>query len=306
MNCNNIKILDGGTGTELVRMGYTEIDHDPLFSARLIATNPAAIKECHKRFYQAGCDVVVTATYQASIKGFCTQLKVSEQEAKHLIKVGVDVAKQARFEVQRQNPELKHLLVAGSVGPYGASLHDGSEYHGGYMASVDMEDLKCWHKSRIDVLLEAGVDMLAVETFPCLSEAVVVLDIMEKIRNCHGWVTFSCKDGTQTCGGDDFGAAMERVMSSRCVLAAGINCTNPEYISKLLSRISSKSFTKPVIVKPNSGETWTVEQGWHGGAKSLSEYSKEWLKNGARWFGGCCRVYPKDISQLKSTISSIS
>ncbi|CAI9737093.1 Hypothetical predicted protein [Octopus vulgaris] len=304
MEGEKMKILDGGTGTLLVRMGFTEVDEDALFSAKLISTNPEAIKECHKKFYLAGSDVVVTATYQASVEGFQKHLKMTEQEAKNLMKIGVNLAKQARCEVQKENPDLQHLLVAGSVGPYGACLHDGSEYTGKYMNTVQINELKSWHKSRIDLLMEAGVDMLAVETFPSLKEALVVLDIMNEIPNCRGWVTFSCKDGKQTCGGDNFCDAIKQVMSSSCVIAAGVNCTSPEYINDLLDSIKTIPLTKPVIVKPNSGETWNVAQGWHGGVKSITEYSKEWINSGASWIGGCCRVYPEDISKLKSTLSN--
>ena len=64
-------------------------------------------------------------------------------------------------------------MIAGSVGPYGASLADGSEYHGHY--DIPLAELRAWHRPRIDRLAEAGVDLLALETVPCLVEAEALL-----------------------------------------------------------------------------------------------------------------------------------
>lgn len=295
-------ILDGGTGTELVRMGFTNIDDDPLFSARLLSTNPEAIKEVHKRFYKAGSDIVVTATYQASVSGLQKHVGMTSEEAKNLIKNGVLLAKQAAQEVRSECPDRKLLLVAGSVGSYGACLHDGSEYRGDYMGKISINDLKAWHKPRIDILMEAGVDLLAIETIPCLAEALAIIDIIEDIPGCRGWVTFSCKDGKHTCGGDVFSESIKQVMISERVVAAGMNCTSPTYVSDLLESLQSHSFVKPIIVKPNSGELWDTTHRWHGGVKNVSELAKAWTKNGASWLGGCCRVYPDDISRLKNAL----
>jgi len=57
-------------------------------------------------------------------------------------------------------------LIAGSVGPYGACQHDGSEYHGNYVDHMASEQLVQWHRPRVARLLEAGVDLLACETIP--------------------------------------------------------------------------------------------------------------------------------------------
>lgn len=55
------------------------------------------------------------------------------------------------------------------------------------------QDLKAWHQPRIKLLMEAGVDLLAIETIPCLAEALAIIDIMNDIPGCRGWITFSCK-----------------------------------------------------------------------------------------------------------------
>lgn len=91
------------------------------------------------------------------------------------------------------NKFLGNILIAGSVGPYGATLHDGSEYTGSYKDSVIFDELKEWHKPRISTLIEAGVDLLAFETLPCKKEAEVLLDILKEYPNMKAWLSFNCK-----------------------------------------------------------------------------------------------------------------
>ena len=65
-----------------------------------------------------------------------------------------------------QDPRRHTPLIAGSVGPYGACQHDGSEYHGNYVDHMSSEELVKWHRPRVARLLEAGADILACETLP--------------------------------------------------------------------------------------------------------------------------------------------
>lgn len=67
-----------------------------------------------------------------------------------------------------QCPNAKVPLIYASIGPYGAMLHDGSEYTGSYCDTMTAQQLMQWHKIRIDACLEANVDGLAFETIPCL------------------------------------------------------------------------------------------------------------------------------------------
>lgn len=88
---------------------------------------------------------------------------------------------------------LKEPLIAGSVGPYGAYLHDGSEYTGNYTGFVTDSELIDYHEPRIKALVEEGVDLLAIETIPSKREALIILNIVRKFPNIKVWVSFSCK-----------------------------------------------------------------------------------------------------------------
>ncbi|XP_041115866.1 homocysteine S-methyltransferase 1-like isoform X2 [Polyodon spathula] len=151
-----VVILDGDFATGLEAGGF-KIQGDPLWSARLIHTNPQAIKEAHCRFLSSGADVICTATSQASVEGFMKFLGLSSEQTVQLLMSGVYRAKEAAQEFHQtcRDPERKMLLVAASVGPYGAFLHDGSEYTGAYEETMHLQDFKAWHWQQILRLVSA-------------------------------------------------------------------------------------------------------------------------------------------------------
>lgn len=88
-------------------------------------------------------------------------------------------------------------LIVGSVGPYGASLHDGSEYTGSYAATTPIDTITEFHIPRIKALVEAGVDLLALETIPCKVEAEALVTLLkEQFPNTRAWLTFSVSVST--------------------------------------------------------------------------------------------------------------
>ena len=84
------------------------------------------------------------------------------------------------------------LLVAGSVGPYGAMLADGSEYRGDYDPGAAA--LTDFHRPRIEALVEAGADLLAFETIPTIREAEVLVGLLDDVAT-PAWLSYSCRDG---------------------------------------------------------------------------------------------------------------
>ncbi|XP_045201371.2 uncharacterized protein LOC123554973 isoform X2 [Mercenaria mercenaria] len=277
---DNIKILDGGAAEELIRLGKTEflIYKDPLWTAGLLHTDPDAILTLHKSFLRAGAEIILTVSYQASIEGFMKHLNITEEEACGLIKKSVYIARQACKEVAQETGR-EESKVAGSVGPYGACLHDGSEYTGKYMDSVSTEELQTWHRPRLTALSEAGVDMVAIETIPAQLEAEAVVSLIEKeFPGMKAYVTFSCRNGEETCRGEKFCDAIKSVCSSENVIAVGVNCTGPQYITSLLKSIQGLNIQKPILVKPNSGEMWNSGKG--SSLKYVCGYRNIW------WGGG--------------------
>lgn len=162
------------------------------------------------------------------------------------------------------------------MGPYGACQADGSEYTGDYISRISSSELKEWHRPRLEVLVRAGVDVLAVETIPAVEEALAILELLREFPETKAWVTFSCKvllsclisfqicldtvlyfsrgrnmpvpdacvtsqDSQYTCHGDEFGAAVLRCYKQgrEQLAGVGINCTPPHYISPLLMAAKS-------------------------------------------------------------------
>lgn len=273
----------------------------------MLYSDPDAILTLHKNFLKAGAEIILTVTYQAWVSGFMQHLNISDEEAFELIKKGVSIARQACKEVAQETgrPEGK---VAGSVGPYGTCLHDGSEYTGKYMDTVSTQELQSWHKPRLQALQEAGADMVAIETIPAQQEAEAIVSLIEKeFPDLKAYVTFSCQNGEETCHGEKFCDAIKSVCSSKNVVAVGVNCTGPQYITSLLKSIQKLNLQKPVIVKPNSGELWDSGTGWYGRetCPELSDKVEEWMKHGASWLGGCCRVSPSDLEKMVNKISEV-
>ena len=280
-------VLDGGLATQLESEGHN-LD-SKLWSARLLQDDPDAIVQAHLAYFTAGAQVATTASYQASLGGFA-QAGISQAEAEQLIRRSVRLAEQARARLEDGNDR----WIAGSVGPYGAALADGSEYRGDYDLSVDK--LRGWHRPRIALLTEAGVDILALETIPCLAEVEALLAEVDGSRQpC--WLSITCA-GDRTRAGEPAAEAFSLARDVEEIIAVGINCIDPADAYELV-RSASESTGKPVVIYPNSGERWdAVARAWIGPATYQPEDVKDWISGGARLVGGCCRVGPKQIQAI--------
>ncbi|TVK90627.1 Homocysteine S-methyltransferase 2 [Bagarius yarrelli] len=153
-------------------------------------------------------------------------------------------------------------LVAGSVGPYGAFLHDGSEYTGVYANSMSVEELKNWHRPQIRSLLSAGVDLLALETIPSLKEAEALVELLREFPDAKAWLSFSCKDAQSISDGSKFSKAVQVAGNSSQLVAVGVNCCPPALVKPLIeSAKSQKAAGISWVVYPNSGEEWNPSTG---------------------------------------------
>jgi homocysteine S-methyltransferase len=194
--------------------------------------------------------------------------------------------------------------VAASVGPYGAMLADGSEYRGHY--ALDDGALADFHRPRLQVLAEAGADILAFETIPCLREAKVLAGLLQEFPDACAWISFSCQDGAHNCEGEDIGECIAELRGHPQIVAMGVNCTPPQYIGSLLRRMLDRT-DKPLVVYPNSGECYEASsKRWSGrpGTLRFGEEARHWYAEGARLIGGCCRTAPADIQAVKACLQS--
>jgi homocysteine S-methyltransferase len=190
------------------------------------------------------------------------------------------------------------------VGPYGATLHDGSEYRGDY--GVDEDALADFHRPRIAALLRSTPDLLACETLPSLLEAGALLRVLGEHPRARAWVTFTCRDGSRTSAGDDIAECARVLDAAPQVVAMGINCVDPAHVTSLV-RTMAAATAKPIVVYPNSGEVWNAAaRCWEGTATRFTAHLEEWIDAGASWLGGCCRTTPADIRIVRSVVDSVA
>jgi homocysteine S-methyltransferase len=299
--------VDGALATELETHGC-DLD-DPLWSAKVLLEQPELIKRVHRDYFAAGAQIAITASYQATPQGFA-QRGILEADALELVALSVQLAQEARREFLAENPSAAPMLVAGSVGPYGAFLADGSEYRGDYVLSTG--EFKDFHRPRIAALVGAGVDLLACETLPSLSEARALLELVEEY-GVESWFSFTLRDGGHISDGTTLADVARLCGEYSHVAAIGVNCVPLELVSPALDALATATHL-PLIAYPNSGEsydpiskTWgpaPAADGVEGSrAQSLAELSSSWRDAGARLVGGCCRTTPRDIAAVANALA---
>lgn len=288
-------VKDGGLATEIEKMGYSL--RDVLWSSKMLVENPGIIKKVHESYLEAGADLLITSSYQASIPGFIKG-GFGEADARRYIRLSAALAAGARDEFwdscadKRTRPR---PLVAGSVGCYGAYLANGAEYRGDYRLSG--KEYRDFHGPRIEELLGAGCDMIAFETVPLLEEAVEMALLMKDFPGVPSMLCFSARDGIHISSGEDFSDCVREIGSIGSVTSIGINCSDPLIIEGLVRTAVSAAYG-PVAVYPNSGEYYDIGcMCWRGEEtkKNYRELALKWYGSGARIIGGCCRTGPDEI-----------
>uniref|UniRef100_A0A6M2F8K8 Hcy-binding domain-containing protein n=1 Tax=Populus davidiana TaxID=266767 RepID=A0A6M2F8K8_9ROSI len=315
-----VAIIDGGLATELERHGADL--NDPLWSAKCLLTSPHLVREVHLDYLEAGADIIITASYQATIQGFKAK-GFSSEESESLLRKSVEIACEARNiyydRCQKGSPDSNNgrvlkqrpILVAASIGSYGAYLADGSEYSGNYGDAITLETLKDFHRRRVQILAESGADLIAFETVPNKVEAQAYVELLkEEDIKIPAWFSFNSKDGVSVVSGDSLLDCASIAESCKNVVAVGINCTPPRFIHELILSIK-KVTTKPILIYPNSGESydgkrkeWVQNTGISD--QDFVSHVNKWCEIGAALVGGCCRTTPTTIRAIYRTLSSRS
>ncbi|WP_434636107.1 homocysteine S-methyltransferase [Klebsiella sp. I138] len=289
-------LLDGAMATELEARGCNLADS--LWSAKVLLDNPELIREVHLDYFRAGAQVAITASYQATPEGFAAR-GLDETQSKALISKSVELARKAREAYLAENPQAGTLLVAGSVGPYGAFLADGSEYRGDYVRSD--EAFQAFHRPRVEALLDAGVDLLACETLPSFAEIHALATLLTEYPRARAWFSFTLRDSEHLSDGTPLREVLATLADYPQVVAVGINCIALENTTAALAHLHSLT-ALPLVVYPNSGEHYDAQsKTWHHHGEScasLQDYLPQWLAAGAKLIGGCCRTTPDDIAAL--------
>jgi homocysteine S-methyltransferase len=284
-------VLDGGLATRLEARGHDL--SSALWSARLLTDAPEEIVAAHRDFFDAGARVATTASYQASFDGMAAA-GIDRDGAIALMRTSVELADAAR----RGYDDGVRRWVAASVGPYGAALADGSEYRGDYGLSV--AELRAWHRPRLEVLADAGADVLALETIPT---AVEVEALLAEIAGSGvpAWLSITVS-GDRTRTGEPLAEVFTMAAAVDEVIAVGVNCCSASDAAAALVHAAVAS-GKPGVVYPNSGEIWDGHhRRWTGSGTFDATAVDAWLDAGAVLVGGCCRVGPEAIEQIATAV----
>ena len=294
LDLTGLHVLDGGMATELERKGFN-LD-GPLWSAHVLQSSPETIATVHREYLEAGADCLLTASYQVSAEGF-REIGFDAQAAANAaadgLRASVALAEKVRSEYQTGSP--RTIWIAASLGPYGAMLHNGAEYHGNYDCSF--EDLVGFHGRRIAVLAQTNADFLAFESIPSLEEARAILAALQPYPDLAAYLSFTCRDGIHVSHGETLRTCAELLDKRPQVIGVGVNCTAPELIGSLIGELA-KVTSKPIIVYPNSGEQWdATHRCWQGDGQiqAFGELAGHWRDSGAQWIGGCCRTGPEHV-----------
>ena len=296
-------VVDGGLSTQLVGQGADIAG--PLWTGRALLDRPGTVRDAHAAFVRAGADVVISASYQVSRRGF-EAVGLTAADADRALVASTRAARDAVASVPGAR-----TLVAASVGPYGAILHDGSEYRGGY--GLARADLAAFHRERLAVLVATEPDLLAIETIPDVEEALALADALADTADVPAWLVFSAADGERTCAGQPIEEAALVAASAPGVVAVGVNCTDPRHVAELVGRMRAV-VDLPVVVYPNAGGAWDAEtETWTGayaepGVTPSGPHEafpeavvRSWRDAGAVAVGGCCGTDARTVAALSAT-----
>jgi len=277
-------ILDGVTGTELTRRGVeTGL---PLWSANALLTDEGArvLQQIHADYLAAGADIITTNTFRTHIRALAPS--GNEHRALELTQRAVDIARAAIAET----PDEKPRFVAGSI----STLEDC------YRPDLVPPDDECRaeHSERVHHLVACGVDLLLLETFNSIREAVIAAKLAT-ISGTPVIVSFVCNTEGRILSGKTLTEAAQELIPLG-VVALGVNCGPTPNLSAPLDELRAACGPGfPLIAYGNIGYP-DEKVGW---VNTDSEEPAIYCQHASRWpvhiVGGCCGTTPDHIAELK-------
>jgi 5-methyltetrahydrofolate--homocysteine methyltransferase len=306
-----ILVLDGAMGTMLQRYKFTEEDFRgerfrdwPMAlqgnNDLLSLTQPQAIAEIHRKYLEAGADILETNTFSS------TRIGMADYGMEELVydlnyesaRIAVEVAR----EISAKEPD-KPRFVAGSIGPTNKTASMSPDVNDPGFRSVSFDTLRQAYKEQVEALLDGGVDILLVETIFDTLNAKAALFAIEEVKEERNLEVPVMISGTITdaSGRTLSGQTAEAFLISVShipMLSVGFNCALGA--SQLVPHLEVLSAKTPVAVSahPNAGlpnAFGEYDQTPEEMAGQISEYLEKGLIN---IIGGCCGTTPEHISAL--------
>lgn len=272
-----IVLLDGATGSNLLKRGMPA----GVCPEQWILENPEVMKGLQQEFVQAGSDIVYAPTFTAN------RIKLAEYGLQdNIAQMNKDLVRISKEAVNGK------AYVAGDITMTGEQLAP--------MGTLDFEELVDVYKEQIGYLVEAGVDLLVVETMLSLQECRAALLAAKEICDLPVMITLTFNDDGKTLFGTEPSAAAV-VLSSLGAAAVGVNCSaGPDKMIPIIEEMAQYTDI-PLIAKPNAGLPELQPDGtteYNMGADEFVMYTKELIAAGADIVGGCCGSTPEFIQKL--------
>ena len=245
-------VLDGGLATELEARGHDLSDR--LWSARLLLTDPAAIEDVHLAYFGRARRSRPPPATRRPCRGSSRPAWTRPRRWRRSRRASTSRGR-ARDALRRRSDGTwspAGLLVAGSVGPYGAMLADGSEYRGDY----DPGDTPCATSTRRGwrrCSRPAPTCSRSRRSRPCARPRSSWA--WSTSSGATAWLSFQCRDGAPTAAGEPIGEAIAVGQGAAGLVAVGVNCTAPRHLPALLAPAAAAT-DLPLIAYPNSGDRW--------------------------------------------------
>ena len=272
-------------GTELFRRGVNT--RLPFWSAQALIENPQTVREIHEDYIRAGAEIITTNTFRTTSRALGK--KGLSERAKELTYLAVSLAKQARDQSAD-----KPVWIAGSVAP----LEDCYEPN----LIPDPETAHKEHTELITWLVEAGVDLILIETMNTIQEAVIAAGA-SKIGQLPIFVSWTCTTDGRILSGENIQEGIRSVEPYNPA-AFLVNCTPVRAVGTALQKMCDISKV-PIGAYANIGKPEPVS-GWEFTNESdpdaYANAADNWIRIGAKIVGGCCGTTPEHISALKKQL----
>ncbi|WP_417872913.1 homocysteine S-methyltransferase family protein [Xanthomarina gelatinilytica] len=306
-----ILVLDGAMGTMLQRYKFTEEDFrgerfkDYPTSLKgnndlLSLTQPEAIAEVHRLYFEAGADIVETNTFSG------TSIAMADYNMEDLVyELNFESAKIARKvadQFTKENPE-KPRFVAGSIGPTNKTASLSPDVNRPEFRAITFDELRIAYKQQVEALIDGGVDVLLVETIFDTLNAKAALFAIEEVKEERNIDIPIMVSGTITdaSGRTLSGQTVEAFLTSIShvpLLSVGFNCAlGAEQLQPYLQRLSNETefFTS---AHPNAGLPNAFGE-YDQSPKEMQVLIENYLKDGLiNIIGGCCGTNPEHIKAI--------
>ena len=311
-----ILVLDGAMGTMLQQYKFTEEDFrgerfknypTPLKGNNdlLSLTQPEAIAEVHRKYFEAGADIVETNTFSG------TSIAMADYQMENLVYElnfeSAKIAKQVAEKFTKQNPE-KPRFVAGSIGPTNRTASLSPDVNRPEFRAITFEELRVAYKAQVEALIDGGVDVLLVETIFDTLNAKAALFAIEEVKEERDIDIPIMVSGTITdaSGRTLSGQTVEAFLTSVShipLLSVGFNCAlGAEQLQPYLKRLSDKTEFN-TSAHPNAGlpnAFGEYDQSPEQMQQLIENYLKDDLVN---IIGGCCGTSPAHIKAIAEVAS---